>query len=105
MLLWGWRVPFLAAVVTLGAAAVLRYNMPESKEVGEQGSAPKGRARTRGTESSLQPAHTLWHFARGTWLLNNSAVVHMCQTGMSCWETMNVAGTSSLLYPAVLACR
>jgi predicted MFS family arabinose efflux permease len=33
MLVWGWRVPFLVAVITLVAAIVLRYNMPESKEV------------------------------------------------------------------------
>jgi predicted MFS family arabinose efflux permease len=30
---WGWRVPFLLAVLTLVAAIVLRYNMPESQEV------------------------------------------------------------------------
>jgi predicted MFS family arabinose efflux permease len=33
MLVWGWRVPFLIAIVTLVAAIVLRYNMPESQEV------------------------------------------------------------------------
>jgi predicted MFS family arabinose efflux permease len=33
MLVWGWRVPFLLAVLTLVAAIVLRYNMPESQEV------------------------------------------------------------------------
>lgn len=33
MLVWGWRVPFLLAVVTLIAAIALRYNMPESQEV------------------------------------------------------------------------
>lgn len=33
MLVWGWRVPFLLAIVTLVAAIVLRYNMPESQEV------------------------------------------------------------------------
>eukprot|EP00775_Hariotina_reticulata_P003883 gene3883-4138_t len=32
MLVWGWRVPFLLAVITLVAAIVLRYNMPESQE-------------------------------------------------------------------------
>lgn len=38
MLVWGWRVPFLVAVITLVAAIVLRYNMPESKEVRQAGS-------------------------------------------------------------------
>jgi predicted MFS family arabinose efflux permease len=33
MLVWGWRLPFLLAIVTLVAAIVLRYNMPESQEV------------------------------------------------------------------------
>lgn len=35
MLVWGWRVPFLLAVLTLVAAIVLRYNMPESQEVSQ----------------------------------------------------------------------
>jgi hypothetical protein len=30
---WGWRLPFLLAIVTLVAAITLRYNMPESQEV------------------------------------------------------------------------
>jgi hypothetical protein len=29
LLIWGWRIPFLMAVVTLIAAVILRYNMPE----------------------------------------------------------------------------
>ena len=33
LLVWGWRVPFLLAIITLIAAIVLRYNMPESQEV------------------------------------------------------------------------
>jgi predicted MFS family arabinose efflux permease len=33
---WGWRVPFLLAIVTLVAAMALRYNMPESREVRQQ---------------------------------------------------------------------
>lgn len=33
MLTWGWRVPFLLAIITLVAAIALRYNMPESQEV------------------------------------------------------------------------
>jgi hypothetical protein len=37
MLVWGWRVPFLIAVITLIAAIVLRYNMPESQEVSTEG--------------------------------------------------------------------
>jgi predicted MFS family arabinose efflux permease len=37
MLVWGWRVPFLIAVITLIAAIVLRYNMPESQEVSATG--------------------------------------------------------------------
>lgn len=32
LLVWGWRLPFLFAISTLIAAAVLRYNMPESVE-------------------------------------------------------------------------
>lgn len=32
---WGWRVPFLLSVVTVLAAALLRYNMPESSEFNE----------------------------------------------------------------------
>jgi len=31
-MLWGWRVPFLVAAVSLAAGAILRYNMPESVE-------------------------------------------------------------------------
>lgn len=33
LLIWGWRLPFLFAILTLVAAALLRYNMPESTEV------------------------------------------------------------------------
>jgi hypothetical protein len=32
LLVWGWRVPFLVASVSLGAGVILRYNMPESVE-------------------------------------------------------------------------
>lgn len=32
LLVWGWRVPFLIAIVTLIAATLLRYHMPESHE-------------------------------------------------------------------------
>lgn len=38
MLVWGWRVPFLVAILTLVAAIALRYNMPESSEVSAAGS-------------------------------------------------------------------
>jgi hypothetical protein len=32
LLVWGWRVPFLVASVSLAAGVILRYNMPESME-------------------------------------------------------------------------
>lgn len=32
MLSWGWRIPFLAAFVSLLAGVILRYNMPETLE-------------------------------------------------------------------------
>lgn len=28
LLVWGWRVPFLLALLSLVAATILRYNMP-----------------------------------------------------------------------------
>jgi hypothetical protein len=46
LLVWGWRVPFLLAIVTLFAAVTLRYNMPESQEVGSGGHVTMGRVRS-----------------------------------------------------------
>jgi predicted MFS family arabinose efflux permease len=53
MLVWGWRVPFLVAIVTLVAAILLRYNMPESKKV-RQGC--RGNTRSRSTTKKVPGA-------------------------------------------------